>query len=116
MMKPLTPYSKHILFCVGGSCGNTEESLKLFDYLRNQLKALGLDSGEGRIMRSKSTCLGVCGGGPVAVVYPEAIWYGSLDQAKIDRIIQEHLIEGIPAKDLILPLERVKKTKEVHKS
>ena len=33
-------------------------------------------------------------GGPVAVVYPEAVWYTYVDRADIDEIIEEHLQGG----------------------
>lgn len=99
----LRPFQKHIFLCIGASCSG-EPALELYEYLKAKLKELGLHQGERRIARSKTTCLGVCSGGPVAVVYPDNIWYGSLNAEKLDRIIKEHLISGEPVDEFrILP-------------
>jgi (2Fe-2S) ferredoxin len=38
-------------------------------------------------------CLGPCFDGPNAVVYPEGVWYGALDESDADALV-EHLITG----------------------
>ena len=38
-------------------------------------------------------CLGPCFDGPNAVVYPDAVWYGALDETDADAIV-DHLVDG----------------------
>jgi (2Fe-2S) ferredoxin len=45
-------------------------------------------------------CFGVCDKGPLAVVYPEGVWYGGLDEDAIERIAEEHLEGGVPVEAL----------------
>jgi (2Fe-2S) ferredoxin len=44
-------------------------------------------------------CFGICDKGPIAVVYPEGVWYGNLDEDAIGRIAEEHLEGGAPVED-----------------
>jgi len=52
---------------------------------------------------NKAGCLDRCSGGPVAVVYPEAVWYTYVDQADIDEIVQSHLKNGQVVQRLVTP-------------
>jgi (2Fe-2S) ferredoxin len=61
--------------------------------------------GAGQVRVNRAGCLDRCAGGPVAVVYPEAVWYTYVDERDIDEIVDSHLLGGVPVERLRLPPE-----------
>lgn len=94
-------YSRHVIVCTGRFCSPEGGGRGVYARLAQLLDREDLLFGPDRVKRSEAPCLGVCAGGPVAVVYPEGLWYAGVDAPLLDRIVCEHLRDGHPIQERI---------------
>lgn len=91
-------YRRHVFFCVnqregGRECCAAKGAAEARDHAKARVKALGL-AGPGGVRVNQSGCLDRCEEGPVAVVYPEGVWYTYVDKEDVEEIVTEHLQNG----------------------
>ena len=100
-------YAHHIFFCLnerqnGEDCCAQHHAQAGFDRCKLRVKEAGL-AGPGQVRVNKAGCLDRCAAGPVAVVYPEGVWYSYVDEQDIDEIVESHLKNGKVVERLLTP-------------
>ncbi|MCY4370700.1 MAG: (2Fe-2S) ferredoxin domain-containing protein [bacterium] len=119
---------RHIFLCAQQTnprCSSFEESVAAWRRLKSATKALDIASapphwqgdlsrdpvlerpGNGTVLRSKVDCLRICEQGPIAVVYPDGVWYHSVAGEVLDRIVHEHLVGGRPVTEYMFAVDNL---------
>jgi (2Fe-2S) ferredoxin len=100
----------HLLFCNGSQCAkciSVEKGNESLRYLKRRLREMDFEK-QGGIYLTSVQCLDVCQKGPIMVVYPDGVWYFGCTPEVIERILQNHLLNGRVVKENTLAINRLK--------
>ncbi|MCK5872576.1 MAG: (2Fe-2S) ferredoxin domain-containing protein [Methylococcales bacterium] len=102
LIKPkMMNYHRQILVCVGDRCTQNGEGQALYDALKEKFQKAGLNKGDLRVKKTRATCFGSCKSGPLLCIQPDGIWYYNITADKLDRIIDDHLLNDKPVMEWV---------------
>ena len=101
--------SHHLLLCATPSkalcCPDPELGVASWNRLKQLVRELGLENPareQGIVLRTKADCLRICAEGPILLIWPDGVIYGGVTAERIERILKEHVIEGLPIEDWVV--------------
>ena len=94
-------HKNYILVCGGTGC-TSNHSLDVVKAFETHLKENGL---QDDVKIIQTGCLGLCAKGPVVVVHPGSVYYEEVDPEKVEAIVNEHIVDGVPADKYMLKEE-----------
>ena len=80
----------HVLVCTGAGCVASGAN-EVRDAFRAEVERRGLAK-ECTVV--ETGCLGPCAVGPVAVIYPDGVFYQGLEPGDAAEVVEEHLLKG----------------------
>jgi NADH:ubiquinone oxidoreductase, NADH-binding (51 kD) subunit len=94
-------HKNYILVCGGTGC-TSNHSLDVVKAFETHLKEHGL---QDDVKIIQTGCLGLCAKGPVVVVHPGSVYYEEVDPEKVEAIVNEHIVGGVPTDKYMLKEE-----------
>jgi len=98
---------RHFFICTGPDCTDAKDGERIWAHVKKRVGEAQKSCPDGTLYRTRAACLRICEGGPIGVVFPEGTWYSGLDEGAVDRVIDEHLLQGLVVEDLVIGHERL---------
>ncbi len=86
----MSNFRMHLLVCGGTGC-TSSDSLVLVDKLNEHIKSNNL---ENEVEVVVTGCFGFCEKGPIIKVYPDDVFYVTVQPEDAKEIVEEHLVKG----------------------
>ena len=105
----MTHVSHHLLLCATPSkalcCPDPAIGAASWSRLKQLVRELGLEDParpQGLVLRTKADCLRICAEGPILLIWPDGTIYGGVTAERIGRILEEHVVGGVPIADWVV--------------